>query len=72
MSDNGNHGGDKTYVVRVELVMPGGETAAVCEGEVKVPAAEDVISLDDLLEAVKTYDLWEDGDIPYDEIMSVQ
>lgn len=59
--DNGNGGaGRDIYVVRVE--RRDGETATpVCEGELWVPETEDISSLDDLLDAIKAYDLWDDG-----------
>ncbi len=64
---NGNGPGEYIYVVRVEMVQADGEDAAVCEGELKVPDTEDIIDLDDLLEAVKVHDLWSD-DWDKDEI----
>ena len=60
--DNGNASGIVTYVVKVERLEVDGETTTpICEGEVIVPDTEDIISLDDLIEAIKTHDLWDDG-----------
>lgn len=61
--DNGNGNGRDIYIVRIERLGADGETATpVCEGELQVPDTEDIISLDDLIEAIKTHDLWEDPD----------
>ena len=61
--NNGNNGnGRDVYVVKVELLGADGENSTpVCEGEILVPEDEDIISLDDLIEAIKAHDLWEDG-----------
>lgn len=66
--NNGNSGSCRDiYVVRVERIEADGETATpVCEGRLYVPETEDVISLDDLIDAIKVYDLWDDGE-DYDE-----
>ena len=57
--NNGNNGnGRDAYIVRVERLEADGETTPVCEGEVFIPETEDIIALDDLLKAIKVYDLW--------------
>ena len=61
--NNGNNGNGRViYSVRVERVEADGETSTpVCEGEIVVPQTEDIIALDDLIDAIKTHDLWADG-----------
>ena len=55
MSDNNGREPDvNTYIVRVELVEDDGKTTPVCEGEVLVPETEDIIALDDMIEAIKS------------------
>ena len=67
--DNGNNGNERNvYVVKVERLEADREaTTPVCEGEILVPETEDIISLDDLIEAIKVHDLWEDGGDGFEE-----
>ena len=67
MSDNGREPDVNTYIVRVERAEDDGKTTPICEGEVLVPETEDIIALDDLHEAIKVHDLWEDGGEGWDE-----
>lgn len=67
MSSNGRSSAVDTYIVRVERVDEDGKNTPVCEGEVLVPETEDIIALDDLLEAIKVHDLWADGGDGWEE-----
>ena len=67
MSNNGRSSDVDTYIVRVERVEADGKNTPVCEGEVLVPETEDIIALDDLLEAIKVHDLWADGGDGFEE-----
>ena len=67
MNDNGTSH-EKTYRIKVERITGPDTAEAVCEGDVHVPDWEDIIALDDLLEAVKVHDLWEDGEDPSGEL----
>ena len=62
MSGNNGNGDNDIYIVKVERLEADGETTTpVCEGKLYVPETEDIITLDDLLEAIKVHDLWADG-----------
>ena len=65
---NGTSDEKDTYIVKVERLEADGETTTpVCEGGIVVPEKEDTIALDDLIEAIKVHDLWEDGGEGWDE-----
>lgn len=69
MSEGNGNGVERSiYVVKVERLEADGETTTpVCEGELFVPDTEDIISLDDLIDAIKAHDLWDDGGEGYEE-----